>query len=541
MKISTLALIFSLVSFNTSFSQQFAVRYNGSGNGIDVVKAMIADNAGNTYIAGSSYSGANGDDFIVIKYNASGVKQWAAKFNGTGNGSDIPNALFADVAGNIYVTGYSDQLTGAFINNDATTVKFNSQGVQVWVAKYDGAAQRNDAGNAIKADGSGNVYITGYATVRNGAYTKKDYLTIKYNSTGAQQWVATYNGPANQDDAAIGLALDGPGNVYVTGTSFAGADPLGEQDYLTIKYNSTGMQQWASRYNGPAKEPDVATGIAVDNAGNSYVTGYSQDIGLDFATIKYNTNGMQQWVARYNGIANGSDLAYAIVLDISGNIYVTGSDQSTEYNSDFRTVKYNPAGTLQWTAGYNGPANDNDEAKALAVDANGNVYVTGYINGTSPSWDIASIKYDATGKQQWVKTYDGPAHGNDNGSAIATDGSGNVYVAGTSAGIASELDFITIKYPFTAAAMASNIASNSVSSDKKLGTHPNPVRDKLTIQLPITDNYTVTVFDNSGKKLFEQNNICAQTQIDFSRLSSGIFFLKVTGNKTTFTQKIIKE
>src|SRR6185295_17521295 len=105
---------------------------------------------------------------------------------------------------------------------DVATIKYNSQGLQQWVARFDGGIQRADAGNDIKTDAGGNVFVTGFTTVRNGAYTKKDYLTIKYNSLGAQQWKATYNGPANQDDAAIALSTDPQGNIYVTGTSFAG-------------------------------------------------------------------------------------------------------------------------------------------------------------------------------------------------------------------------------------------------------------------------------------------------------------------------------
>ena len=183
------------------------------------------------------------------------------------------------------------------------------------------------------------MYVTGYTTVRNGAYTKKDYLTIKYNSTGVQQWTATYNGPANQDDAAVGLGLDQTGNAYVTGTSFAGRDPVGEEDYLTIKYNSAGVQQWTARYNGPVSEPDRATAIAVDKAGNSFVTGYSQGVGLDIATVKYNASGTQQWVARYDGPAHSSDIAYSIALDNAGNVYVAGGDQAIIYNTDFCTIK----------------------------------------------------------------------------------------------------------------------------------------------------------------------------------------------------------
>lgn len=325
--------------------------------------------------------------------------------------------------------------------------------------------------------------------------------------------------------------------MYVTGTSFAGADPLGEQDYLTIKYNVAGLQQWTARYNGPISEPDHATAIAVDNSGNSYITGYSNGSGLDYATLKYNTNGVQQWVARYNGSANGSDIAYAIALDKNGNVYVTGGDQSVLYNSDYRTVKYNNAGIQQWTAKYNGPANDNDEAYALAVDAAGNVYVTGYVNGTSPSWDIATIKYTAAGSQQWIKLYNGPGHGNDNGAAIGTDVNGNVYVAGTSDGTSGNADFVTIKY--TAAGL--RIANTANEAKSSLAVFPNPVQNNFTVYLTGSNRYLITITNAEGKKVFERNCDKKILLINSSNFSKGIYYIKAIGTNAAFTQKIIKE
>ena len=525
-------------------AQQWVTRYNGTGNGIDAVKGMMLDNAGNIYVTGSSYTSTNSDDYVTIKYNPMGVQQWLARYNGPGNGSDVPSSIFIDAAGNIFVTGYSDQLTGAFINNDVATVKYNASGVQLWVARYDGSLQRGDAGNAVKADANGNVYVTGYSTVRNGAYSKKDYLTIKYNAAGTQQWVATYNGPANQDDAAVGLGLDASGNVYVTGTSFAGADPLGEQDYLTIKYSPAGLQQWTARYNGPASEPDLATGIAVDNSGNAYVTGYSEGIGLDFATIKYNTNGVQQWVSRYDGAAHSSDIAYAIALDNSGNVYVAGSDQTTIYNSDMRTVKYNTSGVQQWTAKYNGAANDNDEAYTLCVDAGGNVYVTGYINGTSPAWDIATIKYNASGAQQWAKTYDGPGHGNDVGNAICVDSNGNVHVAGTSLGATSNLDFVTIKYNsagsiVAGAAPGQKAIAEEINNAKMM--YPNPVHNSLNLKLPFGKTFDISITNSYGQEIFKQKDSREQSIIDCSNFPKGSYLLKAGNLRETFTEKFIKQ
>ena len=376
-----------LLAHATVFPQQWVKRVNGTGNNMDAITAMVVDKAGNVYVTGYSFSGANDNDYVTIKYNSSGVQQWLAKYDGPGNGSDKPASIFVDNSGYVYVTGSSDGLTGPFIDIDVATIKYSPQGTQVWAARYAGSLGRADAGNAIKVDAGGNVYVTGYTTVRV-LGQKKIYLTIKYNASGVQQWLQTLQGVGQtngQDDAAAGLALDASGNVFVTGYVFAGTGYAGRTDYLTAKYNGSGTLQWKQQYNGPGNSFDYPTAIATDNTGNVIITGYSSGIDLDFATIKYNTNGVQQWVARYNGPANGADIAYALTVDNSGNIYVTGSDQKILYNSDFLTVKYNAAGVQQWTARYNGPANDNDESYALAVDKSGNVYTTGYINGTSPS------------------------------------------------------------------------------------------------------------------------------------------------------------
>src|SRR5262245_37005131 len=104
-------LILLVISTNV-FAQRWTVRFNGTGNGIDAIKGMVVDNSGNVYITGSSNSGANSDDYVTIKYNTGGVQQWIARYNGVGSGSDVPASIVVDAAGNVYVTGYSDGLTG---------------------------------------------------------------------------------------------------------------------------------------------------------------------------------------------------------------------------------------------------------------------------------------------------------------------------------------------------------------------------------------------------------------------------------------------
>ncbi len=159
--------------------------------------------------------------------------------------------------------------------------------------------------------------------------------------TVIEEWVARYDGPASLSDSAWDIAVDSSGNVYVTGDSTG----IGTStDYATVKYDTDGNELWVRRYNGPSYWTDIAFAIAVDSSGNVYVTGQSDDSGTsrDYATVKYDTNGNELWVARYNSPANSSDRARAIALDCSGNVYVTGGSWGSGTGWDFATVKYSP-------------------------------------------------------------------------------------------------------------------------------------------------------------------------------------------------------
>src|SRR5260370_39002152 len=151
------------------------------------------------------------------------------------------------------------------------------------------------------------------------------------------------------------MAVDADGTVYVTGqSSRVGA----YTDYATVKYDTNGNQLWAARYNGPGNRSNGATAIVLDAARNVYVTGWSDGAGTgyDYTTVKYDTNGKELWLARYNGPSNGFDFAYAIAVDSAGTIYVTRSSSRTSGSGfyDYTTVKYSPDGEQIWVSRYSG-------------------------------------------------------------------------------------------------------------------------------------------------------------------------------------------
>jgi hypothetical protein len=308
-----------------------------------------------------------------------------------------------------------------------------------WVRRYNGPGNDWDEGGFIAVDGSGNVYVTGTSW---GIWTNSDYATIKYDSLGNQLWLQRYDGPQGGLEFPSGIAVDDSGNVYVTGESPYNISL--NSDFVTIKYYPNGNTAWLRNYDGPVDEYDDPWDIVVDDSGNIYVTGCSGAAGgsyYDYTTIKYYSNGDTAWVRRYSGPADSTNWAFDMEVDGSGNVYVTGESYGGETSHDYATIKYYPNGDTAWLRRYNGPADSKDVACAIAVDDYGNVYVTGYSYGGSQTRnDYATIRYYPDGDIAWVKRYNKGTYSNDYARDIALDNSGNVYVTGTPATIKYDSD-----------------------------------------------------------------------------------------------------
>jgi uncharacterized delta-60 repeat protein len=433
---------YATVKYSSTGVQLWATRYNGAGNLLDNPIGVAADALGNVFVSGRSSNGLN-DDYATIKYNVSGVQQWAMLYDGAG--TDRASAISIDNASNVYVTGRSSNGT----DDDFTTIKYNTTGLQQWLMAYDGGLG-NDRATALTTDASGNVYVTGKTS--NGL--TDDYLTIKYDITGTQQWLGVWIGAGGGNDAPSAIAVDGSGNVYVTGQSDVDPAVTINNNYSTVKYNSSGTQMWNQLYNGTANLSDGANAIAIDASGNVIVAGNSHGLATqrDGVAIKYDPNGTSLWTYRFDGQGDNSDKANAIIVDGIGNTYVTGSAVRTGASKDYCTIKYNSLGDTTWVKTFNGAGNNNDEASAIAVDASGNVYVTGYAKGLTSSKDITTIKYNSIGDTLWIKSYNGTGNGDDYGVALKVDASGNVFVTGYSDGdatVAINYDYVTIKYNST--------------------------------------------------------------------------------------------
>ena len=338
--------------------------------------------------------------------------------------------------------------------------------------------------NSVVVDGSGNTYVTGgfrgssvsFGGIVLSSSGNSNMYIVKYDATGNVVWAQSSSGSStNSGNGGNSIALDGSGNIYVTGyfksttitfgsTTLTNAGYTGSQDFFIVKYSSSGSFVWAKSAGGTAD--DLGNSIAVDASGNIYVTGSFSSSSITFGSItlanasitdmfivKYDASGTELWA---KSPTTGSSFGNSITVDGSGNPIVTGnfSDSTVIFGSIILTntpspggsfsnifvVKYDASGNEVWAKSAGGRYSD--EGHAIVADGLGNTYVTGIFDdsltfgsnlliptGGSSAPEIFIVKYDASGNVVWSNSA-GTTDGEEiNG--ISLDGSGNIYLIGS--------------------------------------------------------------------------------------------------------------
>ncbi len=316
------------------------------------------------------------------------------------------------------------------------------------------------------------------------AYDKNETLTID----PVVEWATYYGGSNNEWGTSV--ATDPAGNIYLAGYTGSGDGIAagghqnivgGNFDAFLVKFNTEGVRQWATYYGGTSD--DLGHSVATDASGNVYLAGITSSstaiafnghqndkgLGTDAFLVKFNTDGERQWSTYYGG--NDIDEGYSIATDPSGNVYLSGitnssnniasggfqntfaSNPSGLANPDAFLVKFSSSGNRLWATYYGGVGRE-EEATSLATDASGNIYLAikscssaglslnGHLNisgFSNPAQYLGYnttllVKFSSTGTRNWATYYNGFIN------ALATDASGNLYVAGTtkySSGVAS--------------------------------------------------------------------------------------------------------
>ncbi len=409
--------------------------------------------------------------------NASGqsvkaTEEWVAIYDGTASQRDDGVGAVVDAGGNVYVTGNS----GA----DFATVKYDKTGAELWRARYSATSTSSDQPVALAVDDAGNVYVAGQSNA--GSW---DYLLIKYDASGAEQWVQTYDGAGGNDtlyDMAV-VDVSGQTYIYVTGSSEANRSSSASADYATVKYDAAGTELWVARYD--AGSTDAAQSLVVDGSGNAYVTGYTYQVAPEsrryYTTVKYDAAGTEQWVASYGGVAGSNNYAYDIGLDSSGNVVVTGSTATVQYNATTGAQQWATPGPIAYTLATDGAGNTfvtgtatrkldatgavawslPDPGRAIAVDAGGAVYVAWEPDGDTSvnieNRDLQTTKYDTDGTVLWSSLYDSGENHRESVNSVALyvdsgDGVTYLVVSGDSEGEFTLSDYATVKYEVMAGA-----------------------------------------------------------------------------------------
>jgi uncharacterized delta-60 repeat protein len=349
------------IAATANYTLDFDTTWGGSN--YDHANGITVDGVGNIYITGQTSSfGAGQDDAFIAKYDSTGTSllniTWGGSYIDSGNG------IAGDGAGNIYITGYTYSFGAG--NCDAFIAKYDSAGTSLLNITWGGG--NYDAANGITVDGAGNIYITG-STFGAGQY---EAFIAKYDSAGTSLLNITRD--SSDGDSGNDIVLDGTGNIYITGSTYSIG--TGDSDAFIAKYNSTGTSLLNITWGG--SNSDRGHGIAVDGAGNIYITGETSSFGAgdsDAFIVKYDSAGTSLLNITWGG--NNGDSGNGIALDGSENIYITGGfNRFVEGSEDAFIAKYDSAGTSLLNITWAG-SND-DSGSGIAVDGSGNIYITGY-------------------------------------------------------------------------------------------------------------------------------------------------------------------
>ncbi len=357
------------------------------------------------------------------------------------NEGDFGESVAVDASGNVYVCGYTyGDLAGANAGEiDAFLRKSDSDGNELWTRQV--GTSGDDISYAVAVDASNDVYITGMTTgnlagTNNGG---KDIFLSKFDSSGSSLWTTQVGTDVNEN--SLGVAADMLGNSYICGYTLGdlSGPGSGTVDAYLSKFDSSGGEVWTTQIDSGGG--DWCQSIAVDVAGNAYITGYTNgdldgaNAGVhDVFLSKFNDSGEEAWTTQVG--TNSWDLSFAVAVDSSGNIYITGGtegdfDGQNAGNYDVFLSKFSNLGEELWTTQVGTFAHE--EGRALAVDALGNAYVSGSISsGTTQSGDAFLMKFDSLGNEVWTSRV-----GSDDGDfsySVALDAEGDVYMSGFTGG-----------------------------------------------------------------------------------------------------------
>jgi len=513
-----LSLFFISLNLFGQVNEKWIARYNSPFDRNEEGHVVRVDDSGNVYVCGVSSISSTNSVCLTVKYDSLGNILWNRIYDYSENNDDYANSMELDGNGNIYISG-SNQGIGTSL--DFFLIKYRPNGDSIWIRRFNGAGNSNDFAHSLKVDNSNNIIVTGSTS----NFSQGDFLTLKYDSNGVLLWNKTYNAPDNLSETANFISIDNTNNIYISGISNGSGTG---QDFCIIKYNSNGDQQWMQRYNGMSNQDDRLYAMTVDRVGNVIVTGSTRDTLQDdkYCTIKYNSSGNQLWLRKFdrNYYLN---FASSVQTDSLNNIYVTGATVSYSSKMDISTIKYTPSGDSIWVRTFNQTDNIYPSSYSMILDETGNPYITGTTTptGNGSEMNYLTLKYNTTGEFQWFKIYNGSGNQMDQSTSICLDKKKNVYVTGLSTNANTSgwpFDFLTIKYSQTNPFIKVNL---KILIEGIYFNLLNKMLRRDTVQLFLRDAIIPYAIRDSAKTVLDSNYFSGL--LTFSNVPSGNYYLVV--------------
>jgi len=477
-----------MASLTQAQIQKYWARYqNGTGNSEDYGYGLAVDASGNSYVTGGATNALGVTEIVLVKYNSAGQKKWVVTYPAPGGGPDYGNKVAIDPAGNVIVGGDS---VGIGTDYDLTTLKYDPQGNLLWARNFNGTGNGYDGmggGWSLVIGSAGEVFIGGFTYDAVNGY---DSVILKYDASGTLLWTAIYDGGDHLTDYNYGLVLDASGNVYAAAAS---TSIQNGRNILALKYSgSNGALLWEVGYNSPPTgSSDSVNAIDIDASANVYVVGFGPDVGTgdDMVTMKVDTDGVLQWVRRYDGPTSRDDRPWDVAVSPAGLVIVAGFSNNP-WESSAATVAYDTNGNLVFaqrfeaSTGYYG----DDAGFDVEFDAAGNIWVAGYgWNGPEHGGDAFLIEYAPNGMLLFQDVHDGTGHADETNFGVAIRGN-DVYTGGYSQRGNRHVDTMVVRYspplnimgapgqPRPANLGPLNLAAESEDASLPLSVEPRPYR-----------------------------------------------------------------
>ena len=422
------------------------IRFDGGA--YDDAAAIVTDGAGNTFVGGSAESTAGASPFVVVKLGPDGARRWTARYDGARGGvGGEARAVAVDAAGNVYAAGFVHDGVIFNQNYDYLVVKFAPDGTQRWAQRYNGPGNNADFATAVAVDGSGNVHVTGFSYGEG-----YDWATLKFASDGALRWERRLSGPGIADDRAADMALLPDGNLVVSGTTQNTGDRL-TNDAETVAYDAAGTIAWRARWSDTTASHEVVLDLDVDAAGRIAITGTTAENASPYVfqfpiTLRYDRSG-----GLLQTIRNGGS---SVDVDAAGNLYVAGFfiEPADAPATSSSVVKHDAAGSRVWEMPLTVGANEFLASPYVAADSAGAVTVAGTLRDLSNHQsDYLVIRLGADGRELWRYRFSGvnsPGQ-QDEVAGVAIDAGGAALVTGTSwndyvSSGGTATDIVTLKF-----------------------------------------------------------------------------------------------